>query len=227
MRIIPIKKADAAIACGTLTQTSKMPCKSFSLPTEACQTGFHMAQIEGSICASCYADKGFYSMYANSIKPAQFARLYALWDACENADDAAVWVSSMVAMIGTDKYFRWHDSGDLQSVHHLNLIVLVARATPNCMHWLPTREYGIVKDYIFAFGPDALPRNLIVRLSAMYPDVPAKVPASLQGIRNITTSNVHAKSTPIGQACHAPDNDGKCGDCRACWTDAVISYAMH
>ena len=88
MKIIPIAKSAAQSVCGTLTQTSKMPCKSLSLPTEACQTGFKMAQIPGSICASCYADKGFYSMYAKTIKPAQFARLDAVWQAMAD-DDAA------------------------------------------------------------------------------------------------------------------------------------------
>ena len=227
MRVIPITKAQATSVCGTLTQTSKMPCKSISLPTEACQTGFRMAQIPGSICASCYADKGFYAMYANTIKPAQFARWDAVMQALENAEQASLWVDSMVALIGNDEYFRWHDSGDLQSVHHLNLIVLVARKTPHCKHWLPTREYGMVKQYIEAFGKHALPENLIVRLSAMYPDEPVKVPASLAGIPGITASNVHAKGAIVGEACKAPSQNGECKDCRVCWTDSVVSYALH
>jgi len=61
-KVIMMKKAEAVSICGTLTQTSKMPCKSYSLPTEACETGFRMSKIAGSVCASCYADKGFYKM---------------------------------------------------------------------------------------------------------------------------------------------------------------------
>ena len=105
IQIVDLSKKDASIVCGTLTSTSKMPCKSYSLPTEACQTGFKMAQIAGSICSSCYANKGFYSMYQNNIKPAQFARLDSI-----NDDN---WVSGMVSLVGSDTYFRWHDSGDL------------------------------------------------------------------------------------------------------------------
>ncbi len=226
MKVIPISKAIAKSVCGSLTQTSKMPCKSMSLPTEACQTGYRMAQIPGSICSSCYADKGFYAMYANTIKPSQFARLDSVWLAMESSDHAKAWVSGMVSLIGSDSYFRWHDSGDLQGIHHLTLIVLVARATPNCKHWLPTREYAMVKEWIRVFG--SLPENLTIRLSAMYPDQPVKIPASLQGIAGITASNVHSKGKPVhGQACNAPSQNGECRDCRLCWTDAVVSYALH
>jgi len=201
---------------GGLTQTSKMPCKSYSLPTEACQTGFKMAQIAGSVCASCYADKGFYSMYQNTIKPAQFARLDSLND--------PAWVDAMVSLIGSDPYFRWHDSGDIQGLEHFEKIVEVANLTPKTKHWLPTREYSIIKAFI-AKGK-TIPKNLIVRLSGMYPDKPVQVPSSLQGIKGITTSNVHT-SKPIGKACKAPSQSGECRECRECWTDKPISYLMH
>ena len=226
MKIIPIAKATAQSICGSLTQTSKMPCKSLDLPTEACQTGFRMAQIPGSICATCYADKGFYSMYAKTIKPAQFARLDSVWQAMESSEHAQLWITGMVSLIGADKYFRWHSSGDLQGLQHLELIVQVCQSTPDCTHWLPTREYSMVKDYIAKHG--ALPDNLIVRLSAMYPDQPVKIPASLSGVRNIAASNVHTPGSILhGVRCGAPDNNGACGDCRACWSGATVSYELH
>ena len=215
-RIIPI--AVAKSIAGSCTQTSKMPCKSYSLPTLACKTGFKMAQIKGSICSKCYANTGFYSMYANTVEPAQHARLDSITD--------PNWIDAMVSMIGTDSHFRWHDSGDLQDVQHLEKIAQVAINTPNCKHWLPTREYAMVKQYIDLHG--SLPSNLIVRLSAMYPDKPVIIPKSLQGFENITTSNVHTKNAPvIGTLCSAPANSGKCGDCRACWSGSVVSYELH
>ena len=215
-KIIFMKKSEAVSVCGNLTQTSKMPCKSYSLPTAACQTGFKMAQIKGSVCHSCYADKGFYAMYAATIQPAQHARLDSLTD--------QHWVASMVAAIGSDSYFRWHDSGDLQGLWHLEKIAEVAAATPDTMHWLPTREYSMIKEYISKYK--SLPKNLIIRLSAMYPDKPVVIPKSLQGISNITASNVHTK-TPSGTPCKAPEQNGACLDCRECWTDSVISYELH
>jgi hypothetical protein len=215
-KIIILKKIEATKVCGTLTSTSKMPCKSYSLPTEACITGFKMAQIEGSICHSCYANKGFYQVYQATIKPAQFSRLDSIND--------PLWVSGMVTLIGKDEYFRWHDSGDLQSLDHLEKIAQVAELTPSTKHWLPTREYSIVKEYISKHG--SIPKNLIIRLSAMYPDKPVTIPKSLQNIPNITASNVHTDK-PIGNACNAPKQGGACLDCRLCWGNEVVSYAMH
>ena len=213
-----MSKAQAATVCGSLTSTSKMPCKSYSLPTEACITGFKMSQIEGSICSMCYADKGFYQMYANNIKPAQFARLDSI--------DSDYWVSGMVAHIGNDAFFRWHDSGDLQSLEHFEKIVAVCMETLLTLHWLPTREYGIIKAFIAKHGKNSIPKNLIVRLSAMYPDKPVTVPVSLQGVPGVTVSNVHTDK-PIGESCKAPSQGGACKDCRLCWSGAVVSYALH
>ena len=214
-KVIMLNKEAAAIN-GGLTQTSKMPCKSYSLPTAACQTGFKMAQIKGSVCHSCYADKGFYAMYAATIQPAQHARLDSLTD--------QHWVASMVAAIGSDSYFRWHDSGDLQGLWHLEKIAEVAAATPDTMHWLPTREYSMIKEYISKYK--SLPKNLIIRLSAMYPDKPVVIPKSLQGISNITASNVHTMQ-PLGTACKAPQQNGECKECRLCWSGEVVSYELH
>jgi len=212
-----MNKTQAAQVHGGLTQTTKMPCKSYSLPTIACKTGFKMREIAGSICASCYADKGNYRKYANNIEPAQHARLVSITD--------ELWVDAMVVSIGTDAYFRWHDSGDIQNIEHLEKIAAVASATPNCMHWLPTREYSIVAAFTAQFD---VPDNLIIRLSAMFTDKPVIVPASLQNVAGVAVSNVHSK-TAIGTACNAPKQNGECRTCRACWSRTVsaVSYSIH
>ena len=223
--IIPISKACAETVCGSVTQTTKMPCKSYSLPVAACITGFKMAKLEGSICSKCYAMSGNYRQYANNIEPAQHARLDSVWQAM-SGQNAMEWISGMVALIGQDKAFRWHDSGDLQGIEHLELIAEVCEATPDCMHWLPTREYSIVKDYIEKHG--ALPSNLTIRLSAMYIDKPVIVPASLQNVDGVEVSNVHKLGAAIGAECPAPSNGGKCGECRKCFTrSGPVSYAFH
>ena len=130
----------------------------------------------------------------------------------------------MEALIGLDDYFRWHDSGDLQGLDHFEKIVEVCERTPKTKHWLPTREYAIIKVFISVGG--VIPKNLIVRLSGMYPDKPVQVPVSLQGVKGITTSNVHTVK-PLGRACKAPEQNGECRDCRDCWESKVISYALH
>ena len=45
------------------------------------------------------------------------------------------------------KYFRWHDSGDVQDLDHLRRIYEVCKLTPDVQHWMPTRE-ACTKDYI-------------------------------------------------------------------------------
>ena len=221
VQFFPMRKTIAHQVHGGLTQTSKMPCKSYSLPTAACQTGAKMAEIEGSICSECYADKGFYRLYAATIEPAQHARLVSLED--------PLWVAAMASSIGSDPFFRWHDAGDLQGLWHLLLICAVCYLTPNTKHWLPTREYAMIKEFIAA-GHE-VPDNLSIRLSAMYPDVPVKVPASLQGIKGISTSNVHThKNTnpnALGHICDAPTKNGECRDCRHCWGAEPVTYGLH
>ena len=212
-----MNKKQAHQVHGGLTQTTKMPCKSYSLPTTACVTGFKMREIAGSICSDCYADKGNYRKYSNNIEPAQHARLESIND--------ELWVDAMVVSIGADKYFRWHDSGDIQSIEHLEKIADVARATPHCMHWLPTREYGIVSAFTAQYD---VPDNLIIRLSAIFTDRAVIVPKTLQNVAGVAVSNVHSVK-PIGTACNAPKQNGECRSCRACWNRkvAAVSYSIH
>jgi hypothetical protein len=119
-------------------------------------------------------------------------------------------------------WHRWHDSGDLQSVAHLEKICAVAVATPHIKHWLPTRELAIVKAFQKAGG--IVPANLVIRVSATMVDGPATTAWP-------TTSRVHTgKRAPAGsRGCVAPKQDGKCGDCRACWNPKVksVSYHLH
>lgn len=223
MQVIPMKQWEADAIHGGLTQTTKMPCRSYSTPTALCVTGFKMAQIPGSICSECYATKGMYKMYAINIEPAQHARHEAML-----IDPA--WCDAMVTSIGASPYFRWFDSGDIPSLYALERIVEVCVRTPDTLHWLPTREYGMVKAYITKHGRDSIPDNLIIRLSAMYPDRPTVVPLSLQGVKNVLTSNVHTKGQmPTGSECGAPERGGRCGPCRDCWDTAVpaVSYCKH
>ena len=83
-----------------------------------------------------------------------------------------------------------------------------------------------MKEFATKHGKNGLPKNLTVRLSAMYPDKPVTVPVSLQNVQSVTVSNVHT-AKPIGNACKAPAQNGECKECRLCWSSAVVSYALH
>lgn len=196
---------------GSLSKPSKMPGYAYGLPAEECQVGARLRNVPGSVCHDCYALKGFYAAYARTVKPAQYKRL----DAALNHPE---WADAMVKLItGSGEYFRWHDSGDIQSVAHLRRIVEVCERTPEVKHWMPTREYRYVTDYVATYGP--LPDNLVVRLSAHKVDGPA--PA-----HGLPTSTVVTDDTAT---CPASAQKGRCLDCRACWNPNVanVAYKAH
>ena len=200
--------AEAHTHCGTLSNPSKMPGKGISTPATACITGSKLREVPGSVCEGCYAMTGMYLM--SNVKPALENRLSLVMESRDNPDP---WIAGMVKLIWHQKYFRWHDSGDLQGAWHFANICEVARLTPHVKHWLPTREYRFVKDY-----QGTIPENLVVRLSAHMVDGPAPV-------TDLPTSTV----VTSGQTCPAPTQNNECGVCRACWRPDVknVSYKKH
>jgi hypothetical protein len=189
---------------GGLSKPSKMPGWSIGIPAKECKTGAKLRLIPNSVCEGCYALKGCYVFKV--VQEAQYKRLEAIKDPS--------WVEAMSTLINSKKpdVFRWHDSGDVQDLDHLNKIFEVCRLTPNKRHWMPTREAWI-KDHM-----EAAPANLVVRFSSpMVDQGPVKSWAN--------TSTVSTKS----RSCPAPDNNNECGSCRACWDPLVknIEYGKH
>ena len=117
---------EAVKITGSMTRTTKMPGLSYSLPAWECQTGAKLRKIPGTPCHGCYALKGNYIRYP-AIKKAQYYRLASL------VRDS--WTTAMIAQTKRQKWFRWHDAGDVQSNDHMNKILEVVRQTPNTNHW--------------------------------------------------------------------------------------------
>ena len=90
---------------GGLSKPSKMPGWSIGIPAKECKTGKKLRQIKNSVCEGCYALKGCYVFKV--VQDAQYRRLEAI--------DNPLWVQAMVAIIKRQKWFRWHDAGDVQS----------------------------------------------------------------------------------------------------------------
>ena len=199
-------KKEANKIVGGLSAPGKMPCPSINLPAVACVTGSKLAQVPGTTCHGCYALKGRYRF--QNVKEAMNRRLEALKD--------SRWVQAMVTLMEGRKYFRWHDSGDIQRAWHLKRILEVCKQTPSTKHWLPTREAGLLA----LMDPEVIPKNLIIRLSATKVDGAAG--KSWPWTATVTTD-------PKQKTCAAPDQKGKCLDCRACWSRDIqnITYAKH
>ena len=197
-------KKEANIIVGGLSATGKMPCPSINLPAVACVTGSKLAKVPGTTCHGCYALKGRYRF--PNVKEAMDRRLKALSD--------SRWVRAMVVLMKDRKFFRWHDSGDIQSAWHLKRILEVCKQTPNTKHWLPTREAKLLA----LMDPNTIPPNLIIRLSATKVDGAASKSWPW-------TSTVSTKD----KTCPAPNQGGKCKDCRSCWSRDIqnITYAKH
>ena len=118
-------------------------------------------------------------------------------------------------------YMRLHDSGDLQSLNHLEKICQVARNLPNIKFWLPTREYQIVSEYKKLHR--VFPKNLIIRLSAYMVD--SAPPTDIAKRSGVLTSTV----TTTNFTCPASNQNNQCNDCRKCWDLRVqnIAYKKH
>ena len=197
-----MKVNEAIKITDSFTRTKKMPGLSYSLPAWECKTGSKLRQVPGSPCYGCYALKGNYTRYP-AIKAAQYRRLEAM--------KHPAWVTAMAAVIKRQKWFRWHDAGDVQDQQHLQKIFEICRLTPETRHWLPTREAWI-KDHL-ASKPD----NLVIRFSP-----------PMVGQRNDSWPN-SSMVVETGASCPAPAQGGKCLDCRQCWDPdiKVVSYGKH
>ena len=199
-----MKTSEAWQLVGGLSKPSKMPGWSIGIPAKECKTGAKLRLIPNSVCEGCYALKGCYVFKV--VQEAQYKRLEAI----QHPD----WVLAMATLINSKKpdVFRWHDSGDVQDVQHLEKIFEVCRLTPSKRHWMPTREA-----WIKAHLKDK-PNNLVIRFSA--PMVDQRAPDSWPNSSEVVSS---------GASCPAAKQNNECRDCRACWdaTIKTISYGKH
>jgi len=209
--------AELAAYVGGLSRPSKMPGWSYGLPARECLTGSKLRAVSGSTCGVCYAfERGNYRF--RNVELAQYRRLESI--------RRGYWSDAMAELISRkrERYFRWHDSGDLQSVAHLRSIVRVCELTPSVRHWLPTREYRIVAEY--RSGGGQFPPNLTVRMSAHM--IGGKLP-SFPAPLTVSSVSRQPGTYPGAHECPARHQDNECGTCRACWDRGVphVDYPAH
>jgi hypothetical protein len=203
---------------GGLSDPSKMPGYAYGTPAKDCMVGSILRDIPKSVCSKCYARKGMYSFPV--VRIAQERRLKIV------LTNLPRWQARMTKLLlrkyrksaKKDPFFRWHDSGDIQSVEHLTAIAKIAKMVRWVNFWLPTKEYGIIREWLRENG--SFPSNLLVRVSnPMLGESRVSIPGTL-------SSTVGANE---GFSCEAYKRGGKCGPCRACWDPEILSvdYPLH
>ena len=210
---------EARLHTGSLGQTKKMPGKSLGISALKCKVGMKLVKVKGTVCEECYALDNFYRM--TNVKRAHDKRLDLMLN-------DPLWEDSMVVQIRLLKvpYFRWFDSGDLQSVYNLERICRVCERTPMINHWLPTKEYGFVNEFLSNGGK--IPENLSLRPSGYKfngktPEFKGKF-TLMSDLPTSTATYLDENEKPEvvhGHLCPAHWQNGECGDCRACWNKEV------
>ena len=210
---------------GGISQTSKMPCLSFNLSAFFCNVGGKLMKIKNSVCDGCYAQRGFYLLGKKTHTKNHHNKM-------EKFQDSKLWIMSFTDYLTNhykttskidSNYFRWFDSGDLQSYKMLLSIVEICNNTPHIKHWLPTKEYSLIRKYKKEYGK--FPKNLCVRVSAPMVD------SIMRGFNNTSSVSKNSQSidTRYAKTCNAVEQENKCIDCRLCWDKSIknITYKYH
>ncbi len=203
---------------GGLSNPGKMPGFGWSISARRCDVGGKLADVKGSVCEGCYALKNRYIW--NPIQTALEKR-YNAW-----ADNREQWVESMIYLMHNKKmatpHFRWFDSGDIQGKEMLDDIKEVAIRSPHIRFWLPSKEYGLVKDWL---KENDCPENLIIRMSA------PMINQNINGYKYTSGCYTHDNLHQIKKStiCPAPTQGNQCVDCRKCWSDKIttVNYIAH
>ncbi len=226
--------AEALKIVGQMSQTRKMPGYSYGLSSKDCKRGSILAKQPGTTCSVCYANKGHY-MWPDA-KECHQRRLKAI--------DDPRWANAMILILKNralknlkrdTKCFRWHDSGDLQSMDHLLNIIHIALKVPEVKFRMPTRELSLIenlatylnpKDYDYSIFRHWLPPNLLIRISA---DKPGEIPVQTFGLPIATVTLKNEKSPPGAFVCPAGRTRKTCEKCRACWSKRCVhvDYVRH
>lgn len=197
---------------GGLSAPEKMPCNSYNLPAlSTCKLGSVLAKIKGSVCGDCYALKGRYAF--PGVERALVRRMDI------QTGDPTRWGAAMAALIGKKSgprstHFRFHDSGETRGPVHARILLWIGAKCPHVKFWIPTREYGT-----WAPLASEVPENVTVRMSAHM--VGARPPA----VSGFPSSTVGWEGAP--NDCPAPNQEGKCKDCRRCWDRDFTNVNYH
>jgi len=125
-------------------------------------------------CVDCYALAGFY--HANTAAQVGRVMRFEYLKSLIERGDLGPWFDWMVGALNGlrpstapgevgQRFFRWHDSGDVFHPAYASAILDICHATPDVSHWLPTRV-GPLQARVFA-KTDSFPANLSITVSSV------------------------------------------------------------
>ena len=205
-----------------VSQTSKMPCPSWSLEAVSTCPGSILSGTKGKLveaCSKCYANKGFYRM--KTVKDVRI----------NNKEDwkRSDFEADMIAYLDTQRYFRWFDSGDIYTLALAEKIYNICKKTSWVKHWIPTRSYKF-KKYLPIFNKLKALCNVSVRYSS--DSIKGEYTKGLHGSTIIPKDPKDFDPSPefLREAfiCGTRYRKGSCGPCRACWNKDIplIAYVQ-
>jgi hypothetical protein len=197
-----------------LSKTAKLGTFSWSL--QAIETCPGSKGADGNLvpaCSGCYATTGCYN----------FPDTKAVRATNKEQWQDESFVSDFTKALNKKSHFRWFDSGDMYALELAEKMYSIMLATPNTKHWLPTRMYKFAKFQDVLNRMMALP-NVMVRNSS--DEIDGTYTKGVHGSTILPTKDMADSNTFV---CNAPEQGGKCLDCRACYDKSiqVIGYIAH
>jgi len=184
------------------------------------------------VCKSCYATKGMYR-FPNTKAVRQHNKADYMRDG---------WVEDMVKEVNKYDYFRWFDSGDIETPELAQKIYRVIASTPHCKHWVPTRSDKVadIDKYLTRITTsDSEPSHYHHESIAYLKNVSLRPSADNIGLNNNERPGVksfvirpeeifEAKKQgihvcPVG----INPNQKSCDTCTACYTNQAVAYVLH
>ena len=176
------------------------------------------------VCQSCYATKGMYRFPAVKAVRQNNQQDY-------HRDD---WVDDMVKEVSKYDYFRWFDSGDIETPELAVKIRLIVARTETTKHWLPTRSDKIPKIKRAIEGPIPGYTDL-----TFFTNVALRLSADNIGLNNNERPGVNSYVIKPEEVFEAKrqgmhvcpvginPNQKSCDTCTMCYTDAKVAYVLH
>ena len=193
------------------------------------------------VCKMCYATKNMYNFPVVKAARATNREDY-------KKDD---WVDRMVKEVSKYDYFRWFDSGDIETPELAEKIGKVIARTTKTQHWLPTRSDKIpailnalpfkpLNRQHVSVNNAILKAHTSTAYTAKYPNVALRPSADHIGLNNqerpgvnsyvIETKDLFECKKQGIYLCPvtSPGSTQKsCDTCTMCYTDAPVAYLVH